>query len=131
MANTYEDLRSMLDREINAIVVNGDLDKDKLHCIYEMVDIVKDIGEIEEHESGYSQANRMYPGVMYDGGSSSYRGRYSNRNNANYNRGGSYNSYARGGYSRGNEAMERLERLMDEAQTEQERESIRRVMEMM
>lgn len=49
-------------------------------------------------------------------------GRYSR----GYNRGGMYR-----GYSRTGDTMQNLERMMDDAQTDQERDAIRRVMEMM
>ena len=119
MANTYEKLRDFLEDEIDDIVKDGSLDKDKLHCLYEMIDVIKDIGEIDDHDSGYSQANRMYmPRRGYS--------------RTNYSRGGSYgggSSYR--GYSRTGDTMENLERMMNEAQTEQERDAIRRVMDMM
>lgn len=46
MANTYDKLRDLLEDEIDEIVKGDTLDKDKLHCLYEMTDIIKDIGEI-------------------------------------------------------------------------------------
>lgn len=135
MANTYEKLRDLLEGEIDEIVKGGSLDKDKLHCLYEMVDIIKDTGEIDDHDSGYS-TGRMYYDPMMMGYSGVNRnrdsmGRYS-RNG--YSRGGSYNggnSYRGGGYSRGGDTMSNLQAMMQEAQTEQERDAIRRVMEMM
>lgn len=135
MANTYEKLRDFLEDEIDEIVKGGSIDKDKLHCIYEMVDVIKDIGEIDDHDSGYSQmGGRMYYDPMMYGYSGANRnrdamGRYS-RNS--YGRGGTYsggNSYR--GYSRTGDTMGNLQRMMDEAQTDQERDAIRRVMEMM
>ena len=143
MANTYEKLRDLLEGEIDEIVKGGSLDKEKLHCLYEMVDVIKDVGEITEQEGGYSQANRMYvdPMMMYAYAANNNRANNSRYSRANYNRGGSYGggSYAggrggnssRGGYSRGGDVMENLERMMGEAQSEQEREAIRQVMEMM
>ena len=61
-----------------------------------------------------------------------------NRNNGRYSRtgysrGGSYNSgmsYRGGGYSRGGDVMSNLQSMMQDAQTEQERDAIRRVMDM-
>lgn len=136
MANTYEKLRDFLEEEIDAIVKGGSLDKEKLHCLYEMVDVIKDIGEIDDHDTGVSQTGRMYIDPMMYGYSGANRnrdamGRYSSRNG--YSRGGSYNggSSYRGGYSRGGNTMDNLQQMMDEAQTEQERDAIRRVMDMM
>ena len=134
MANTYEKLRDLLEGEIDEIVKGGSLDKEKLHCLYEMVDVIKDIGEIDDHDSGYS-TGRMYYDPMMMGYSGANRnrdsmGRYSR---TGYNRGGSYNggnSY-RGGYSRGCDTMSNLQAMMQDAQTDQERDAIRRVMEMM
>ena len=132
MANTYEKLRDLLEDEIDEIVKGGTLDKDKLHCLYEMIDVIKDIGEIDDHDSGYSQMNKMYVDPVY-GYSNANRnrdamGRYSR---ASYNRGGSYGGGSYRGYSRTGDTMQNLERMMDDAQTEQERDAIRRVMEMM
>lgn len=134
MANTYEKLRDLLEGEIDEIVNGGSLDKEKLHCLYEMVDVIKDIGEIDDHDTGYSMG-RMYYDPMMMGYSGANRnrdsmGRYSR---TGYSRGGSYNggnSY-RGGYSRGGDTMSNLQAMMQDAQTEQERDAIRRVMEMM
>lgn len=132
MANTYEKLRDLLEGEIDEIVKGGSLDKEKLHCLYEMVDVIKDIGEIDDHDTGYSMGRMYYDPMMGYSGANRNRdsmGRYS-RNG--YSRGGTYsggNSYR--GYSRTGDTMGNLQRMMDEAQTDQERDAIRRVMEMM
>lgn len=124
MANTYEKLRDFLEDEIDEIVKGGSIDKEKLHCLYEMVDVIKDIGEIDDHDTGYSGANRMYDPMMYRNNGN--MGRYSR---TGYSRGGSYNNGYRG-YSRGSDTMQNLQHMMDDAQTEQERDAIRRVMDM-
>lgn len=65
--------------------------------------------------------------VMDGMGGNSYR-----NNNTMY-RGNSYrNSYnGMGGYSRTGDTMDKLHQMMNEAQTDQEREAIRRVIETM
>lgn len=132
MANTYEKLRDLLEGEIDEITKGGSLDKEKLHCIYEMIDIIKDMGEIDDHDSGYSTGRVYYDPMMHGySGMNRNNGRYSR---TGYSRGGSYNSgmsYRGGGYSRGGDVMSNLQSMMQDAQTEQERDAIRRVMDMM
>lgn len=87
-----------------------------------LVDIVKDIGEIEDHDEGYSNTGRipMYP---YE------RSTYSNGNSY---RGGRMRYSRDGGYSRENgSTMEKLNRMMNEAFSDVERDVIRRLMDTM
>ena len=67
MANTYEKLRDLLEGEIDEIVNGGSLDKEKLHCLYEMVDVIKDIGEIDDHDTGYSMGRMYYDDGIFRG----------------------------------------------------------------
>ena len=118
----YDDVKDMVEDEIEKIVKQGELNHDSLMNLGELIDIKKDLCEItssEEIESGYSQ--RMYP-HMYDMGNSYRMGRYS-RN--------TYNDTANnGGYSRhGSDIADRLGHMMTEATTEREREAIRRALE--
>ena len=138
MAHTFEDLREIVMKEIDEINKKGELDENSLACVYKLVDIVKDINEIEMTEDGgYSTANRMYmyPHTMEG---NSYRG-----GNTNYGYG--MNSYARnrdsmGRYSRDNsyrgysrdaerdEIMAKMGHMMDTAASETERQAIQRIM---
>lgn len=142
MAQTLEDLREIVTKEIDEINKKGELDENTLVCAYKLIDILKDIGEIESMEMGYSQANSymMYPYSMDNG--NSYRGGYSNRySNPGYsmrNRDsmGRYSrdySY-RGGYSRDGEReeiMAKMEHMMNTAGSETERQMIQRIMNQM
>lgn len=126
---TFERVREMIGREMDNVVAKNDLNENSLGHLYKMVDILKDMSEIEMTDAGYSQRymydGNSYRGNMYRSNANSYRG-------SNSYRGNSYrNNYYNGGYSRTGDHMERLQRMMDEAQTEQEREAIRRVMEQM
>ena len=128
MQKTFDKLRDMIGSEMDQITARGELDENSLACIYKMVDILKDLGEIEMNDSGYSQRYMpQYPMNSYGMGGNSYR-----NNNTMY-RGNSYrNSYnGMGGYSRTGDTMDKLHQMMNEAQTEHERETIRRVMETM
>lgn len=98
--HTYEKLRDLLEHELDEIVASGELNESKLHCVDKMVDILKDLDEIEEN--GYSESYRARP-------------RYSYRRNSR-------------GYSRDGDLMMRMENMMDGAQNEDERNMIRRIM---
>ena len=134
----YDDLKDLVETEIEKIVKKDDLDEKCLDYLDKLVDIAKDVdtiyamreyGEYPD-EGGYS--GRMYPHYGMNGNSyqgRDNRGRYM-RNS--YDNGMSYrNSYRGGGYSREGDTMSRLQSMMDEAQTEREREAIRRAMDSM
>lgn len=128
MQKTFDKLRDMIGSEMEQITSRGEFDENSLACTYKMVDILKDLGEIEMNDGGYSQRYMpQYPMNSYGMGGNSYR-----NNNTMY-RGNSYrNSYnGMGGYSRTGDTMDKLHQMMNEAQTEHERETIRRVMETM
>lgn len=142
MERTFEDLRAIVMKEIDEINKKGELDENTLVCAYKLIDIVKDIHEIDEkmnEVSGYSQGG-MYP-YMYAMEGNSYRGNnnsygygnsYANRNRdsmGRYSRDNSYNSY-RGGYSRegDSDVMAKMEHMMNTAGSETERQMIQRIM---
>lgn len=134
----YDDVKDMVEQEIEKIVKKDELDPQCLEYLYKLIDIAKDVdtiyamseyGDYQMGEDGYS--TRMYP--HYSGNSYQRRdsmGRYSRNGNGMSYR-GSMNSYRGGGYSREGDTMSRLQTMMDEAQTEREREAIRRAMESM
>lgn len=141
MERTFEDLRAIVMKEIDEINKKGELDENTLVCAYKLIDIVKDIHEIDEKmNGGYSQGG-MYP-YMYAMDGNSYRGNnnsygygnsYANRNRdsmGRYSRDG-YNSYR--GYSRegDNDMMSKLEHMMNTAASETERQMIQRIMNQM
>lgn len=115
MERVFDDLRGIVVKEMEGIVSHGELDDPSLCAVDKLVDIWKDLDEIEKNEGGYSQGRMPYG---YD--NRSYYGRR-------------YSSYARngGGYSRDGAVMDKLNRMMDEAGSEAEREAIRKVMDNM
>lgn len=118
MDRTLEDVRGMVMKELDDIVARGDINEGTLMCLDKLVDIVKDIGEIEDHEEGYSNTGRI---PMYPYERSTY-------NNGNSYRGGRM----RYSYSRDNgSTMEKLNRMMNEASSDVERDVIRRLMDTM
>lgn len=127
MVNTLENLRDIVMREIDQINQRGELDENSLVCAYKLVDIVKDIEEIEEKEEGYSQRgySMMYPHYMMDNGNS-YRGM--SNNSYGYSR---RNRDSMGRYSRDTEReniMAKIGHMMDTAASETERQTIQRIM---
>ena len=141
-------LKELVDRGIDEINSKPALDKETVCVAGELVDIRKDISTIEAMEEyGYSEG--VYP-MYYDNGSSygsNYaRGRGGRNyargggNSYGYNNGSSYGSYGRrgmyeGGYSRGmdgkDEMMMHLEKAMENASNEHEREKIHRMIAQM
>ena len=122
MERTFEDLREIAIKELDEINKRGEMDENSLVCAYKLIDIVKDIHEIDSMENGYSRTGRMsYP---YNNGYS-YRTRDSmGRYSRDYYR----------GYSRDNERddlMNKMERMMDTAGSETERQVIQRIMSQM
>lgn len=130
--STMEDLREMMCDELDEIVKKDSLDNTQLEQVYKLVDIIKDIDEINMNgmsESGYSQTGMM---PIWNTGNS-YRNGYANNGYANRNR-DSMGRYSRTGYSRegdNDHMIQKLERMMDEAPTEREREAIRRCLDSM
>lgn len=105
----------MLNGEMGKILSTGDMSKDKLCLIGEIVDIMKDIKEIDGEDM---------EGGMYKGNSN--RG-YSQRYNS-YNGGYSY----RRGMSMDSERdriMSKMEQFMNQASNESKRQLVRRIMD--
>jgi hypothetical protein len=120
---TYDNIRKLVECELEKIGKMNELNNNAMENVYKLVDILKDLDEIEDHkdmmDEGYSQ--RMIPNYNYG---NSYNRSMRSYNNGNYNR-----SYARGN-SR-NSLRDHLEQALNEAQTERERESILRMMDEM
>lgn len=150
----YENLRDMLEREVQEIQREGNLDTQKLDNLYKLMSALKDTNECLEEESmegaSYESRARGGRGRSRDGRSNdysmmmpymdemSYGGSYGSRDRGSYdsyesrersrnrsNRGGSYDgSY---GYSRDNskkKMIQKLETLMDDTMSESERNAI-------
>ena len=145
----YGQIRDMLCDELEEIAKKKELTTNSLDVLYKGIDILKDISTIEAMEQeygGYSQDNgysqgyfgRM-PYYMYDDGmgmshdGNSYvrdrgsnakrdsMGRYSNNDGRSYD-------YSMG-YS--GDTKEELQRLMNSAQNDREREAIRKALDSM
>lgn len=121
----------LLDCELEKIAAKPELNDAMLSNLYKLVDVKKDLLEIEEKEM---KVEEMESGNSYRMGSpDSYMRGNSNRNS--YRRGGNSNRrgmsrYYNDGYSMddGGDVMDYLEDAMSHARTEQEREAIRQTM---
>ena len=134
----FDQIKDMVYDELDAMSHQGRLNKESVCLIGELVDILKDIGTIEMFEEGieipdddYSLAN----GYSRDGGYSQrryVRGGNSYRDGRTYNSG--YSRRTRGGYSREDSKdhmIQQLHNIMNEAQNENDRQSIHRLIEQM
>ena len=143
----YEQIKEVMCDEL-AQMIRHPLDPNKVHTIGEMVDVVKDIAEITEKEDPYGQSFR---GNSYQGNMNKYgfypmygysfeqgrgqnaqrdsQGRYMDGGNSmNYMNG---NSMGGGYYAGGSSTKEELQRLMEHATNETEKEAIRVAIESM
>lgn len=139
----YSKIKKLVECEIDKISAIPEMNDTSLAHLDKLVDIIKDIDEIEGREmsiDGYSQRT-MYgyydDGVIPDGANSyrngmsyrNYRGGNSYRGNRMYNNGSSYTGMR--GYSMHggkDELMDHLEMAMNSAQSEQERQAIKELM---
>lgn len=141
----FDNVKDMVYCEIDEISHQGKLDMNSVKVLGELVDILKDIGSIEMFEeginiqeddysyggsygrnNGYSQ--RRMP-IYYNDGNS-YGNSYRNNRN-NYPIRGNNNRY---GYSRDDakeHMIQKLEHLMNEAQDEQDKQAIQRLINQM
>lgn len=132
----YEDVRDLVEDEIEKITKKDELDEKCLGWLDKLVDIAKDVDTIFAmkgygEDRGYSQ---KYPYYSYDDGmmmrNHSMDG-YSYRNRDSMGR------YSRDGYdyrnrySRDGDVRAKLEQMMSEATTEHEREAIRGALDRM
>ena len=133
MEYMYE-LKEKLCKELDEIARKPEMGAGDLEIIHKLTDTIKNLDKIEMLEDGgYSQE-----GYSREGGNSYARGSsYANRGKhyvrGHYSREGYSNegNSSRGGYSRhdAKEAMmEQMEALMDQAESEKERQAIRRCM---
>ena len=131
----FDRIKDLVYDEIEQISHRNQLDKDSVCVIGELVDILKDIGTVEMFEEGVYVPEDEYS--LASGGDYSQRGGYSSRyynDRGNNYRGG--NGYSRrggrSGYSRDDakdHMIMKLENLMNEAQDEQDKQSIRRLID--
>lgn len=138
-----EKLLELSDAEFGAIAANGKFkSREEIDSVYKLMDIVKDVYCVwdyedsmdgESYDDGYGRSMRG----SYDGGMSYARGRRNARRDSmgRYSRDGrSYrgNSYERG-YSRDGkeEYKEQLMDMMDNAPSDEVRQSIKRMLDSM
>ena len=151
----YDQIKDMLCDELEEIAKTKELTTNSLEVLYKGVDILKDISTIKamEEEYGYSEdgysrdghPRDAYSGAFYgrypyymddDGnmsqGSSYARGRGSNAKRdsmGRYSSDGYSRNYSMDGYS--GDTKEELQRLMNTAQNDREREAIRKALDSM
>lgn len=106
-------LMEVFNKEVSKILEHGELNKDTLHSLYEIVDVLKDMCEIEEKDAEGGYSTRRYPHYSYNN--------YDHRGNS-YNR--PYNSY-------GSDRDRMMDEFMNQATTERERDLVRRIMNSM
>ena len=108
MERLYEDTKKMVEHEIEMIVQKEEMTPTDLEMLGELVDIVKDICEIDEDEemkheghSGKIGSMPYYGAIMYD--DSQWNNRYRDRGSSygrdggdRYGRGSSYGRYEDG-----------------------------------
>lgn len=145
-----EGILKLVDNELEAINRNGKFkSREEIDSVYKLIDIVKDVNKIwcmEEEMSGegevsyvdggsYRGGGRAYRGNSYDDGMSYARGR---GRNARRDSMGRYTSRDGGrsmrGYAYGDgedEYKDQLMSIMQNAQDEQTRQSIKRMLDQM
>lgn len=125
----YDKVKDLVECEIEKIGKMDQLNETALHALDKLVDIRKDIDEIEMNEGIADYYEDWANGGNSYGRGRSYRGR-------SYRGGNSYGRYRRGinygnSYGGSDETMEHLQMAMDSAQSETERDAIRKVIESM
>jgi len=120
----FDNVKDMVYDEIEHLSSYGQLTKDAICVLGELVDILKDIGTVEMFEEGYNFSDDEYSlasGYGRNGGDGGYSRRNSYRGNSYNYRNGS--GYGRGGYNRGRYSREdgkehmiqQLHNIMNEA----------------
>ena len=139
MGKSMYELRDKLCDELDEVARKPEMGAGDLELAHKLTDTIKNIDKIciMDEGGGYSQAGDweargrfgdQYAREGYNEGGNSYRGR--NRDSmGRYSRnGGMYDdgTSRRRGYSRGGDMMENVEAMIDEAETDEQREAVRR-----
>ena len=139
---TYDKIKDMLCNELDEIAKKNELTSNNLEIIYKAADILKDLTSVEamesEYSGGYSKDSgysngyyERFPFYMYEGEGNSYargRGTYAKRDSmGRYSR--DSHEYSNEGYSR--DATSELQRMMENAKSEKEREALRQAISTM
>ena len=101
MDRTLGTLKTRIYTEIDNALNRGNVDPSTWEMIGEVVDVLKDMAEIDSYEHGHSNDSRR---IVYDNGNRMY----------SYNDGRSYHSGK-------DQMISELNRMMNEASTERER----------
>lgn len=152
MGKAMYELREMLNDELTKISKSGDLTASKLDIVDKLTHSIKSIDticameeasgeEYDDYSMNYSEARGRGRNARRDsrgrysregGGGSSYRGGSSYEGGSSYARGG---GYSRRGYSRDDgakeEAMQKLQELMNETSDNSVRMAIQKAMDEM
>ena len=125
-------LKDMLCTEVKKITQQNDFTTSTLETAYKIVDMLKDIEEIQEKEGHQYEKDGSYGywGVGY-GGRMPYNDRYSYGNNGMNNGGGNSYGYDNG-YSRmssSDKMMHELQMMMDESTSSRDKSIIQRAMD--
>lgn len=141
MGKSMYELRDKLCDELDEVARKPEMGAGDLELAHKLTDTIKNIDKIciMDEGGGYSQAGdweaRGRFGDMYsrDGGEggNSYGNSYGGRRRDSMGRysrddGVSYRGGRRGGYSRGGGLMEHIDMMMDEAETDEQRDAVRR-----
>ena len=125
-------LKDMLCTEVKKITQQNDFTTSTLETAYKIVDMLKDIEEIQEKEGNHQyekDGSYGYWGVGY-GGRMPYNDRYSYGNGMNMNGGNSYgydNGYSR--MSSSDKMMNELQMMMDESTSARDKAIIQRALD--
>lgn len=126
-------LKDMLCNEVKKITQQNDFTTSTLETAYKIVDMLKDIEEIQEKETNHQyekEGSYGYWGVGY-GGRMPYNDRYSYGNSGMNNGGGNSYGYDNG-YSRmssTDKMMSELQMMMDESTSARDKAIIQRAMD--
>lgn len=128
MNNVMEELKQLVTKQLEEIVKKGSMSPTELKTATEAVCLIKEIDQVEYMENYEDEGYSRHGWSMDDGansymrGRSSVTGRYVSRDNGPYMR-GSYDM-GRSGHSIKDRIKDKLERMMDDATTEYERQTI-------
>lgn len=126
MSKTMAELRKLVEKELDKIAQKGDMSASELKAAMDGLCLLEKIGRVE-YMNEYEEE---------EGSSGYYMPRYTSRGDMGYTRRGSYSRdgyYDRGrsGHSIKDRMIDRLESMMDEAQTDYERQTIMKYIESM
>ena len=133
----FDNVKDMIYEEIENISHQGQLNKESVCVLGELVDILKDIGTVEMFEEGaYVPENEYSLASGYGGYSQRSGSRQENnyRNNRSYNYNNGYSRRGRGGYSRdgaNDHMISQLHQIMNETQNEEDRMAVQRLIDQM